>query len=131
MAFGARFAYIPAMIRRFRTASAAAAATALFLLAACSGDDKEEYVERPVEEIYNDAVNAMSTEQYRRAARLFDEVERQHPYSVWATRAQLQGAYALYQVNRYDDAITRDTMERIFAFFAKAEPDAKDKKQDR
>ena len=32
---------------------------------------------------------------------------------------------------RYDDAITRDTMERIFAFFAKAEPDAKDKKQDR
>ncbi len=91
------------MIRSLRPA--ALAALALFALAACSGDEKEQYVERPVEEIYNDAVNAMSTEQYRRAARLFDEVERQHPYSVWATRAQLQGAYALYQVNRYDDAI--------------------------
>lgn len=102
MAFGPRFAYIPRMIRSLRPALAA---FAFFALAACSGDEKEQYVERPVEEIYNDAVNAMSTEQYRRAARLFDEVERQHPYSVWATRAQLQGAYALYQVNRYDDAI--------------------------
>ena len=56
----------------------------------------------PVEEIYNDAVNAMSTEQVSsRAARLFDEVERQHPYSVWATRAQsCKAAYALYQVNK-------------------------------
>jgi outer membrane protein assembly factor BamD len=82
----------------------AASAFAVFLLAAC-GEREEPYVERPVEEIYNDAVNAMSSQQYRRAARLFDEVERQHPYSVWATRAQIQSAYAHYQTNKYDDAI--------------------------
>ena len=87
-----------------RFALAAFAAFALFALAAC-GDREEEYVEKPVEELYNNAVNAMSNQNYRRAARLFDEVERQHPYSVWATRAQLQAAYAHYQTNKYDDAI--------------------------
>jgi outer membrane protein assembly factor BamD len=93
------------MIRLPRPAAAALAAFALFALAACGDREEDEYVEKPVEEIYNNAVNAMSGGQYRRAARLFDEVERQHPYSVWATRAQLQAAYAHYQTNRYDDAI--------------------------
>jgi outer membrane protein assembly factor BamD len=93
------------MIRFPRPARAALAAFALFALAACGDREEEQYVERPVEDIYNDAVNAMSTQQYRRAARMFDEVERQHPYSVWATRAQLQAAYAHYQTNKYDDAI--------------------------
>jgi len=73
-------------------------------LAACS-EKEEVYVEKPVEELYNSAVNAMATGNYTRAAKQFDEVERQHPYSVWATRAQLQGAYAHYQNNKYDDAI--------------------------
>ena len=42
---------------------------------------------------------------YTSAAKEFDEVERQHPYSVWAPRAQLMAAYAHYQNNKYDDAI--------------------------
>ncbi|MCA3264378.1 MAG: outer membrane protein assembly factor BamD [Telmatospirillum sp.] len=81
-------------------------AVALFgvALAAC-GEKEEVYVEKPVEELYNSAVNAMASGNYIRAAKQFDEVERQHPYSVWATRAQLQGAYAHYQNNKYDDAI--------------------------
>jgi outer membrane protein assembly factor BamD len=75
-------------------------------LVACSGDKESlEYVERPVEELYNEAVDAAVTGDYRKAAPLFDEVERQHPYSVWATQAQLMAAYSLYQSNRYDDAI--------------------------
>jgi len=83
---------------------AAALAVGLFA-AACSGKEEEVYVEKPVEELYNNAVNAMSTGNNIRAAKLFDEVERQHPYSVWATRALLQAAYAHYQANKYDDAI--------------------------
>ena len=35
----------------------------------------------------------------------FAEVERQHPYSVWATRAQIMSAFVHYQSNRYDEAI--------------------------
>ncbi len=76
-------------------------------LAACAGngDDASPQVERPAELIYSDAATAMEEEDYRRAAQLFDEVERQHPYSSWATRAQLMSAFAHYQALRYDDAI--------------------------
>lgn len=76
------------------------------LLGACS-DKKEDdtYVERPVEELYNEAMDDIDHDEYQKAAKAFDEVERQHPYSVWATKAQLMGAYALYERNKYDDAI--------------------------
>jgi len=74
-------------------------------LVACASSKKEEYVERPVEELYNQAIDLMQDEDYNNATERFDEVERQHPYSVWATKAQLMAAYAYYQANRYDDAI--------------------------
>ncbi len=75
-------------------------------LAACgSGDDQPKYVERSVEDLYNAAVNALEVENWVEAARLFDEVERQHPYSVWAIKAQLMAGYAQYEANRYDEAI--------------------------
>jgi outer membrane protein assembly factor BamD len=73
-------------------------------LAACSSK-KEQYVERPVHEIYNEAVNALEAGNYRLAARTFDEVERQHPYSAWATKAQIMSAYAYYESNDYDEAV--------------------------
>jgi outer membrane protein assembly factor BamD len=75
-------------------------------LSACGGNkDKDVYVEKPVEPLYNEAMDSLGRKNYRQAARLFDEVERQHPYSVWATRAQIMAAYSHYQVNEYDDAI--------------------------
>ncbi len=82
-------------------------AAALLVLAtgACTVNEEPEYVERPVSEIYNSAMNLMKDEYYKQAAKEFDEVERQHPYSVWATKAQLMAAYSYYQSNRYDDAI--------------------------
>ena len=73
-------------------------------LGACT-EKKKEYVERPVEQLYNDAMDAMTTQKYKEATERFDEVERQHPYSNWATRAQLMAAYSYYLQNRYDDAI--------------------------
>ncbi len=72
---------------------------------ACSGGDKEEYVEREVHVIYNEAMDALENGDHAEAATQFDEVERQHPYSVWATRAQLMGAYARYEANDYDGAV--------------------------
>ena len=75
-------------------------------LAACSSDDEGvAYVERPAEEIYNTAANALDSGRYQEAAQQFDEVERQHPYSEWATRAQLMAGYAYYQDLDYDQAI--------------------------
>lgn len=83
-----------------------AVAAALFL-AACSGSESDElaYVERPVEELYNEAADQLEQGNYRAAAPLFDEVERQHPYSSWARRSILMAAFCHYQVNEYDSAV--------------------------
>lgn len=77
-----------------------------FGFAACSSTkDDVPYVERPAEQIYSEAAGALREENYTQAARLFDEVERQHPYSQWATKAQLMAAFADYQAQKYDEAI--------------------------
>ncbi len=77
----------------------------LFIGACASSKDEEQYVERPVEELYGRATAAMTDGEFKKAAKLYDEVERQHPYSPWATHAQLQAAYAYYEANEYDDAV--------------------------
>jgi outer membrane protein assembly factor BamD len=76
----------------------------ILAISACSTDE-DVYVERPVEALYNAGMDALLANAYGEAARNFDEVERQHPYSVWATRAQLMVAFTYYQNNLYDDAI--------------------------
>lgn len=83
------------------------------LLAGCaSGDDEAPaYVERSVGELYNTAMNQLEAGENAQAANLFDEVERQHPYSVWASKAQLMAAYAHYLENNYEDAI--NTLNRF------------------
>jgi outer membrane protein assembly factor BamD len=77
------------------------------LAAGCSGvkDPNAGYVEQPVHVIYNNAVDALEEGNFATAAKGFDEVERQHPYSVWATKAQLMAGYANYQANNYGDAM--------------------------
>lgn len=76
------------------------------MLSACSsGEDELVQIERPVEEIYNEALDLAIAGSVEKAAPLFDEVERQHPYSEWAAQAQLMAAWALYENNDYPSAI--------------------------
>jgi outer membrane protein assembly factor BamD len=120
----------PGLVRA--VAFAAASALTLFL-GACAGtdsDDKDpQYVERPVDQIYADAWKQIRAENWVPAAKQFDEVERQHPYSVWARRAMLMAAYCYYEGNSYTDAIsTADqyiqlhpgSKEVSYAFYIKA-----------
>lgn len=74
-------------------------------LAACGTDDPDTYVERPVEEIYNNAVNLLEAGERSLAVAEFEEVERQHPYSQWAKHAQVMSAYASYLQGDFDTAI--------------------------
>jgi outer membrane protein assembly factor BamD len=80
-------------------------AACVLALAACGTTDDTSYVERPVDELYNLAMDDLTSGNPAQAARSFDEVERQHPYSVWARRAQIMSAYSHYLNNAYDDAI--------------------------
>jgi outer membrane protein assembly factor BamD len=77
-------------------------------LAGCkaeSTDTKDPYADLPVEVLYNDATDALAQQRYVDAKNLYDEVDRQYPYSVWAAKAELMSAYSLYQQDKFDDAI--------------------------
>lgn len=78
-----------------------------FLLLACSGDnDKDDAKpQESAEVLYNKARDLMDEEEYTEAVEMFEEVERQHPYSEWASHAQVMAGYAHYQHHKYDEAI--------------------------
>ncbi|MEO1044669.1 MAG: outer membrane protein assembly factor BamD [Pseudomonadota bacterium] len=63
------------------------------------------YVARDVNTLYTAAKGRLDRDQYQLSAALFDEVERQHPYSPWARRAKLMGAYSYYLSRDYSKAI--------------------------
>ena len=86
-------------------------------LAACGGVESVEqlYVERPVGVIYNNAHEELLRGNYILAAQEFDEVERQHPYSIWARRALVMSAFTYYLQNKYDEAIA--TSQRFLALY--------------
>ena len=65
---------------------------ALAVLAACSSNEQEVYISADVGTLYNAASEALESGQWTRAAGIYNEVERQHPYSEWARRAQLMAA---------------------------------------
>jgi outer membrane protein assembly factor BamD len=64
------------------------------------------YIARDVNSLYALAKQKLDKGQYEDAAKLFDEVERQHPYSVWARRAQLMSAFSYYMAQKYPEAIS-------------------------
>jgi outer membrane protein assembly factor BamD len=98
---------------------AAALLAAPLLLSGCAGKSKSDedlnpnVAEQPVEDLYNGAYKLMTQKRYEEAAKGFDEVERQHPYSVWARRAMLMSAFSYYQANKYDDAV--DSADRFLS----------------
>ncbi len=80
---------------------------ASLIISACSGNSKKDVQPESasVETLYERATTAMNEERYVEATKYFEEVERQHPYSTWATRAQLMAAYSSYLDQRYDEAV--------------------------
>jgi outer membrane protein assembly factor BamD len=91
--------------------------------------DAAQYNERPIDQIYADAWKQINKGNWDQAALQFNEVDRQHPYSVWARRAQLMSAFCSYQANKYDDAVTSadqyislhpGSPEVAYAFYLKA-----------
>ncbi|MCH4894202.1 MULTISPECIES: outer membrane protein assembly factor BamD [unclassified Sphingomonas] len=98
-------------IRLSRVARCGIIAISALGLSACAGltgpkrGADTAYVARDVGTLYTAAKQRLDSGQYKVAAALFDEVERQHPYSVWARRAQLMGAFSYYLDRDYTKAI--------------------------
>jgi len=106
---------------RLRTALAASLASALLLAPAThaadsakkSAKENNRYVARDVETLYNAAKNQLDKKRFKIAAILFDEVERQHPYSIWARRAELMSAFSHYLAQDYTESI--DSAQRFLS----------------
>ena len=96
------------MLKLNRPAVLLLAAVAVLPVVGCArgkGVKDTAYVARDVSSLYTAAKRSMDKGDYEQAAKLFDEVERQHPYSVWARRAQLMSAFNYYLAQRYSDAV--------------------------
>jgi outer membrane protein assembly factor BamD len=96
------------MLKLSRAAIVLLACASVVPLAGCAttkGKGDTAYVARDVNTLYAAAKRTMDQGDYSQAAKLFDEVERQHPYSVWARRAQLMSAFNYYLAQKYNDAI--------------------------
>jgi outer membrane protein assembly factor BamD len=87
----------------------ATAAAATVLVAGCGGRGAQvrdtAFVARDVDTLYSAAKDRLDRGDTKLAAALFDEVERQHPYSPWARRAQLMSAFSYYVARDYTKAI--------------------------
>lgn len=85
------------------------AVSAALIITACQSSARRQealaYVERPVEQLYNQAAAELDAQDYPSAILLFNEVERQHPYSEWARRAMVMTSFANYSSRNYDEAI--------------------------
>ncbi len=91
----------------------AAAMTAIFaagLLAGCGsifGSDKPDLVNNdPPDVIYGQAEKLADKGKYADAARQYEEVDINHPYSQEARRAIVMSAYAYYKAGKYDEAVS-------------------------
>lgn len=62
-------------------------------------------VDRSPESLYAAGIEALQARRFQQAVELFDTLEREHPYSTWATNAKIMGAYGDYMRNRYTEAI--------------------------
>ena len=66
----------------------------------------DTFVEEPADKLYNEGLYLMNqTKDPKAAAKKFEEVDRQHPYSEWARKSLLMSAYAAYESGDYDTCI--------------------------
>jgi outer membrane protein assembly factor BamD len=63
--------------------------------------------DQPPEKLYNEGLYLLNEKSdIGAAAKKFEEVDRQHPYSDWARKALLMQAYTHYEAREYDEAIS-------------------------
>ena len=97
------------MLKITRSAALLIGCALVLPAAGCAGNKAKgdtAYVARDVNTLYALAKKKMDQADYEQSAKLFDEVERQHPYSVWARRAQLMSAFSYYLAHKYPESIS-------------------------
>jgi outer membrane protein assembly factor BamD len=85
----------------------AVAALVALSLGACSLFDKDTVIpDEPADKLYNEGLYLLNSKKDpKAAAKKFEEVDRQHPYSDWARKSLIMTAFAYYEAGAYDDCI--------------------------
>jgi outer membrane protein assembly factor BamD len=68
---------------------------------------KEELpADEPADRLYNEGLYNLNVKNNpKEAAKKFEEVDRQHPYSDWARKSLLMSAFAYYSAAEYDECV--------------------------
>lgn len=103
------------MIRFGRYSAMFVGLTAIAALGACGDDESLTDDTRPADTIYGNAEDLAGLGDYKRAAELFDDVERLYPYSQLAKSAMIRSAEVSYLAQEYTSA--RLSAERFLDFF--------------
>jgi outer membrane protein assembly factor BamD len=70
------------------------------------GPKDDRAFDEPADKLYNEGLYLLNAKKDpKTAAKRFEEVDRQHPYSEWARKSLIMSAFAYYQMGGYDDAI--------------------------
>ena len=97
-------------LRAIRAAFPATLVLAGLLLGGCGsifGSDKAELVNNdPPNVIYGQAEKMVDEGDYEKAARQYEQVDINHPYSQEARRSIVMAAYAYYRAGKYDEAVS-------------------------
>ena len=71
------------------------------------GDKDEVLPDEPADKLYNEGVYILNEKKdAKAAAKKFEEVDRQHPYSEWARKSLLMSAYTYYEAHSYEESIS-------------------------
>jgi outer membrane protein assembly factor BamD len=90
-----------------RAAFSLMAVVAALALGGCNKTTQDVLADdEPAGTLYNTALDKLNAGKLGDAAKAFDEVDRQHPYSEEARKAILMSAFASYRRGRYDDAVS-------------------------
>jgi outer membrane protein assembly factor BamD len=73
----------------------------------CSLFDKDKVLpDQPADKLYNEGLYLLNEKNDpKAAAKKFEDVDREQPYSDWARKSLVMSAYAYYQAGQYDDSI--------------------------
>jgi outer membrane protein assembly factor BamD len=86
------------------------AASLAVSLGACSSFDffKKDDVapDEPADRLYNEGLYLLNQKKSpKEAAKKFEEVDRQHPYSEWARKSLIMASYSYYTAGDYDECV--------------------------
>ena len=102
----------PTSLGARRLFAAGALAVAAFALSGCMSSDDDvdlaTYVERtdPADTLYNQGLANLNAGRMDEATKKFAAVDRQHPYSEYARKSLVMGAFSAYRMGNYTEAIS-------------------------